>query len=107
MADNPYIDWLREERERMRGLFLSAADQLAKYYFRIKDYHASLAMTERILMVDLVWEPAYLYQIKNYERLNCRSLAIKTYQKCKEVMERELNVLPMADIEDLYKKITS
>ncbi len=105
LLDNPYIDWLREMREMLRSMFLNTAEELLKYYYRIKEYKSSIEIANRILEVDLCWESAYLYKIKNYDNLNRRSMAIKTYQKCKQVMDRELNVLPMAEIENLYKKL--
>lgn len=59
----------------------------------------------KALEIDISWETAYLYKIKSYAFLNRRSMAIKTYHKCKQVMDRELNVLPMAEIEDIYRKL--
>lgn len=107
LADLVYIDWLLDERERLRNLFLNTVDRLARYFYQISDNDEALKMTDLLLEHDPCWEPAYLLQMKVYERLKRPFIAIKVYQQCKAVLDRELNVTPMPDIEKFYMALAS
>lgn len=107
MADIFYVDWITDERERLQKIFLRTVDKLANYYYAIEDNEEALKMADLLLANDLCWEPAYLLKMKVYQRLNQRFIAIKIYQQCKQVLDRELNVLPMPEIEKLYRNLVS
>lgn len=107
MSDILYIEWISDERERLKNIFLSTVDRLAEYYYEIEDNEEALKMADLLLQNDPCWEPAYLLKMKIYNRLNQRFLALKVYQRCKTVLDRELNVLPMPEIEKYYKRLTS
>ncbi|MDI9483954.1 MAG: BTAD domain-containing putative transcriptional regulator [Bacillota bacterium] len=107
LADFLYIDWIEEERERLRTLFLNTVDKLARYYYLIDDNDEALQMADLLLEHDPCWEPAYLLKMKIYHRLNRPFVAAKVYEQCKTVLDRELNVTPMPEIEKYYQKLRS
>lgn len=107
LADILYIDWISNERERLRNVFLNAVDQLARYYYQTEDNEEALNMADLLLEHDLCWEPAYLLKMKIYTQLNRPFIAVKVYEHCREVLDRELNILPMPEIEKYYQEVIS
>ena len=107
LEDLPYLEWVADERERLRSLFLDTADKLARYLYEREENEEALKLTELLLQHDPCWEPAYLLQMKIYARTNRPFLAVKVYQRCCAVLDRELNVTPMPAIERFYQKLTS
>lgn len=104
-ADKLYLDWIRDERERLRSLFLNTGDKLIEKYYEVKNFENCIEFSNKILGVDNCWEKAYLYKMKSYYQLNRRSMAIKVYNRCKITLDRELNVFPISAIEKYYKKL--
>ncbi|ADL13352.1 BTAD domain-containing putative transcriptional regulator [Acetohalobium arabaticum] len=101
-----YKSWINIERERLIRLFLDTANNLIEYYFKQGEYEESIQLADRILAIDKYFEQAYLYKMKSYEQLGQRSFAVKTYQKCKGILNKELNINPISEIEDYYQKLT-
>lgn len=107
LADLLYVDWIQSERDRLRNTFLNTVDKMARYYYLIDDSDKALKMANLLLEHDPCWEPAYLLKMKIYERLHRPFVAVKVYQRCKTVLDRELNVTPMPEIEKYYEELTS
>lgn len=107
LADLLYVDWIQGERERLRNLFLNSGDKLARFYYLMDENTHALEMADVLLEHDPCWEPAYLLKMKIYERLHRPYVAVKVYQQCKSVLDRELNVSPMPKIEKYYQELIS
>ena len=89
-------------RESLRSLFLDSADKLAMYFYERVEYEEALKLTELLLQHDPCREPAYLLQMIIYARSIRPFLAVKVYQRCCAVLDRELNVTPMPAIERFF-----
>lgn len=107
LADLIYIDWLFNERERLRNLFLHTADKVIRYFYQTKQFSQALKVADLLLEHDPCWEPAYLMQMQIYKDLDRPYIALKVYEQCKAVLDRELNVTPMPEIEKFYAELTS
>jgi len=107
LASNLYIEWARNERERLRNLFLNTATKLLEYNFELAKYERTIKIANKILDIDNCWEQAYFFKMKAYQQMKNRSMAIKTYHKYKDVIYRELQVDPMADIEAYFQEVIS
>lgn len=107
LADFLYVDWIETERERLRNAFLNAVDKMARYHYLIDDNDEALKMANLLLEHDPCWEPAYLLQMKIQSRLHRPFIAMKVYEQCKSVLDRELNVTPMPEIEKYYQELKS
>ena len=105
IIDKLYIDWIRNERERLRNKYLNTADKLMTDYFKQNSCEQCIEICNDILQIDNCWEKAYLYKMKCYDKLDRRSMALKVYKKCNQVLDRELNVFPIPEIENYYKKL--
>jgi len=105
VVDKLYLDWVRNERERLKSLFLNTGDKLIEIYFKREEYQKCIDLSNKMLEIDNCWEKAYLYKMKSYNKLDRRSMAIKIYKRCKRVLDRELNVFPITEIESYYQKL--
>ncbi|MGM0437269.1 MAG: BTAD domain-containing putative transcriptional regulator [Bacillota bacterium] len=106
VVDKLYLDWVRNERERLKSMFLNTGDKLIEIYFERAEYQKCIDLSNKMLEIDNCWEKAYLYKMKSYNKLDRRSMAIKIYKRCKRVLDRELNVFPISEIESYYQNLT-
>lgn len=105
IVDKLYIDWIRNERERLRNIFLNNADKLMVNYFKQAKYEKCLEIGNKILEIDNCWENAYYYKMKSYNKMEKRSMAIKVFKKCKSLLDKELNVFPSTKLKNYYQKL--
>lgn len=105
LQESPYEDWCVEERERLQVLYLRASERVAQMLARRGDCEACIEVCMKILAKDNCWEEAYRLLMTCYARLNNRPRALRTYEKCVEVLERELGIGPMPETVRLYERI--
>jgi len=105
LIEDLYNEFIIRERERLQQLFLEAANQLMKYYYRQGDYKSTISLANKMLSIDPYFESAYLYKMKGYHQIGRREFSIKTYRKCKEILNEELNIDPNEKIKNYYKHL--
>ncbi|MBE3553743.1 MAG: hypothetical protein IMW85_01805 [Thermicanus sp.] len=105
LPDNLYDDWVNEERERLSLLFLKGSERLSLLLLRAKRENEAIPVAEKMLSIDPLWESAYRILMVAYQRLANRTLSLWWYEKCKQVLERELGVPPMEETTYLYRQI--
>jgi LuxR family maltose regulon positive regulatory protein len=105
LPERRYDDWCREERERLDTLFLRGAERLAQLLLDAGDDDGVIYWSERILRQDSCWEEAYRLLMIAYFRKNNRPQSIKWYRRCRQTLERELDIAPMPETERLYRMI--
>lgn len=103
LPERSHEDWCLEERERLQVYFLRGAEKLAHLYLEHEEYDACLQWAEKILTIDPCWEEAYRLLLLVYHRQMNRAMAIRTYQKCCAVLEKELGIEPMQATRELYQ----
>ena len=96
LQDYPYDDWCSEERERLLGLYLHAADRLAGKMAERGRWQETIDTCQAILQRDECWEQAYRLLMLAHARLGNRAQALRTYQRCVERLREELDVSPSA-----------
>ena len=106
LPDTRYETWAAEERERFSALFLELADQLAGLLLDEKQYAESVEICQRILAQDNCWERAYRYMMQAYDHLGDRGQVGRTYQKCVQNLQEELDVPPSSETMALYERLT-
>jgi len=99
-----YEDWSSEERERIQVLTLGAFITLGELLLA-ENPMESIRLAQQAIFIDTAWEDAYRIQMEAYLRNGNRPLAIKTYQKCKKVLDQEFGIEPLPETQQLLKKI--
>jgi len=99
-----YLEFTANERIRLRNKYLEAVENIISYCFRQKDYRVCIEYCNQALKIDRCWEPAYYHLISSYLKLDKRSMAVKTYQRCSQILLQELEVEPGSKIQKLQQE---
>jgi LuxR family transcriptional regulator, maltose regulon positive regulatory protein len=105
LPNRRYEDWCINEKERLKVYFLRGAEKLATLLLDEKQYDQAIHWCEKMLEQDVVWEEAYRLLMICYTQKNNRPQALRIYQKCREQLEKELGIKPMAKTEQVYNMI--
>jgi DNA-binding SARP family transcriptional activator len=105
VAEPVFEDWLMTERERLRELMLEAlARRLA--HQRTSGAAAPAVQTAlRLLALDPLQEAVHRTLMRLYGQFGRRDAALRQYQECVEVLQRELGVEPEPETKALYQEI--
>jgi len=99
-----YEDWSSAERERLQILTLGAFINLSELLVEDNPME-SIRLCQQALLIENTWEDAYRIQMEAYLKKGNRPMAIKTFQQCEAVLEKEFGVKPMPETKALYATI--
>lgn len=101
----PFEEWLLGERERLRELTIEALARLLGYQRQQGMLEAAVQTALRLLGLDPLQEVIHRTLMHLYTQQGRRDAALRQYQICVEVLQRELTVEPEADTKQLYQEI--
>lgn len=107
MKEEPFEDWLRVERERLRGIFIGLLERLMADYLVSDDFSGYVAMATRLLQCDPLREDVHRGLMHAYARQGRLTLAMKQYDVCREALGRELHLQPDGKTQTLYQELRS
>ncbi|GEQ86970.1 hypothetical protein ULMS_24780 [Patiriisocius marinistellae] len=99
-----FEDWTTEEREKLQILILGAYTVLAELIVE-ENPMESVRLTQQAIAIDATWEDAYKIQMQAYIAKGNRPQALKTYQKCVDVLDKEYGIDPLPATKNLLKEI--
>ena len=99
-----YEDWSSEERERLQVLILSAYISLAELMLDQQPLE-TVRLAQKAISIDNTWEDAYQLQMKAYLAQGNRPAAIKSYQQCIKVLDKEFGLDPLPETQEIYDSI--
>jgi DNA-binding SARP family transcriptional activator/predicted ATPase len=105
VQEAPFEEWLLAERDRLRELALEALAKLLRHQRTTGATEAALQTALRLLALDPLQEPVYRAIMRLYVQLGRRASALRQYQICVGVLQRELGVEPEATTKQLYQEI--
>jgi LuxR family maltose regulon positive regulatory protein len=100
-----YADWCLLTRERLRERCLEALDELAGRLLARRQYRQAIQTLRRGLEMDNLREKFHRQLMRVYALSGRRSQAIAQYQRCTEILERELSTAPSPETTTLYRRI--
>ena len=100
-----FEDWSFFERERLQRRCLEALTELSDYCSRQGEYERAIAYATQILSRDNLQENIHRQLMRLYYAAGNRSAALRQYEICKEVIERELGVAPLAETTTIYEQV--
>ena len=104
LPNRVYEDWTTEEREKIRILILGALVNQAELLVASNPME-SIRLTQEAISIDKTWEDAYRIQMAAYIAKGNRPQALRTYQKCVDVLEEEYGIKPLPATQSLLKEI--
>ncbi|GAB4272408.1 MAG: hypothetical protein Kow0080_18830 [Candidatus Promineifilaceae bacterium] len=105
LLNNFYDPWVLQERERLRLIYLRCLVRLMGHHHRQQNLVTSIDYGRRILSVEPWREDIHRHLMTLYAENGRRAEAIAQYQLCRQVLERELAVSPLAETEALYRQL--
>ncbi len=86
--------WVYSHREHLRQNYLNILLQVAEIYLQMSNYELALDYIQRALDEDNCLEAAYRLSFRVYAAMGNRPAVVRQYQKCCEVLQREINATP-------------
>jgi DNA-binding SARP family transcriptional activator len=105
LLGDPYADWAKPERERLRERFFDALLALAALYAREGNYSAALSSCRRVLARDEVRETAYQALMRYQAESGDSAAALLTYERCRFVLSEQLGADPSPLTQQLHGRI--
>lgn len=106
LPERLYEDWSSDERERLQVLALGAYITLGEMLIETNPME-SVRLGQLALLIDPTWEDAYRLEMEAYLKRGNRPMAIKTYQKCEQILDEEFGIQPLPETKKLLHKIQS
>jgi LuxR family maltose regulon positive regulatory protein len=100
-----YADWCLLYREALRERCLEALDELAGRLLARRQYRQAIQTLRRGLEMDNLREKFHRRLMRAYALSGRRSQALAQYQRCAEILERELGTAPSPETTTLYRRI--
>jgi DNA-binding SARP family transcriptional activator len=104
LPNRVYEDWSSEEREKVQLLILSAYITLAELLLKENPLE-SIRLSQKALSIDPTWEDAYRIQMQAYTAKGNRPQALKAYQNCVTILEKEFGIDPLPETKKLLREI--
>jgi len=100
-----FEDWLVAERERLRELALEALAKLLRYQVDTGPAEPAIQTALRLLALDPLRETVHRTLMRLYTRQGRRANALRQYQVCVAVLQRELGVEPEPKTREVYQEV--
>ncbi len=105
LDEPPFEEWLLSERERMRELALEALAKLFDHQTRAGLIEQATQTAGRMLSIDPLQEVVHRALMRLYARQARRAAAMRQYQVCAAVLQRELGVAPEPETTQLSRDV--
>jgi len=106
LRDAPGFDeWQFFQAEALRAELAGALANLAQGYAALAQWERAIGHARRWLALDPLTESAHRMLMRLYAGSNQRGAALRQYQRCAEVLEKEVGVPPSAETRALKEAI--
>jgi TolB-like protein len=101
--DTAFEDWIRFERTRLHDVAVDVFERLAA----ARSGEAAIAAAQRLLALDPVREETHRLLMRLHAVAGERAQALRQYDHCRDVLQRDLQAMPDAQTERLHRQIQS
>ncbi|HWT99410.1 MAG TPA: BTAD domain-containing putative transcriptional regulator [Terriglobales bacterium] len=99
--DDGFEDWVRGERQRLQELAIDVLERLVAS----RKGDAAIAAAQRLLSMDPVRETTHRLLMRLYAEAGQRAKALRQYEHCCDILERDLQAKPDAETVQLHRQI--
>ncbi|MCI0398980.1 MAG: hypothetical protein L0322_29160, partial [Chloroflexi bacterium] len=106
LPDSPAFDeWSYYQAEELRQAQAGALARLVSGYVAQGEFEVAIPYARRWLALDPLHEPAHRSLMQLYAWTGQRAAALRQYQACVELLDKELGITPQAETRQLYETI--
>ena len=105
LKEEPFEDWLRVERERLRAMAVALLDRLVAHYSAVNDAAACVRAATRLLAMEALREDIHRALMRAYAAQGRINLALKQYEHCRDALQRDLKLQPEPETRHLYEEL--
>ncbi|GAB4264722.1 MAG: BTAD domain-containing putative transcriptional regulator [Candidatus Promineifilaceae bacterium] len=102
-----FEEWALLEREKYRRTAVNLLWHLIQTHTKAGQYQAALHHANHLLQIDNLSERAHQQKIILLARTGQLTAAINHYEKCSQLLNKELGVAPSEETRIIYQKITT
>ena len=102
MKEESFEDWLRVERERLRGIAIAVLEKLVAHYSTVGMFAQCARAATRLLALEPLREDIHRTLMRAYASEGRFNLALKQYEVCRDALQRELGLQPEPETRKLY-----
>ena len=95
--------WAISPREYLRQTYLNILLQVSSLYFDQSNFELAMDYCQRAIDEENLFEDAYRLAMRIFAAMGNRAGLVQQYQRCVEVLEREINATPSAQTYDLLQ----
>jgi DNA-binding SARP family transcriptional activator/TolB-like protein/Flp pilus assembly protein TadD len=106
LASDEFADWIRGERDRLTEIRLDVLSRLLQRHQESGGSEAGLSAGQEILRLDPYNETALRGVMTLYAVSGRRNMALQTYQRFAETLERDLGVEPEAETRETFQALS-
>lgn len=107
LLEGEYESWCLVEQDRLRALRLEVLERLLEIHISHKRWNHALGCGRKLLRHDPLVEHVHRQMMALHYLAGDRPRALRQFETCKEVLERELSVRPMHRTIELYEALRS
>jgi DNA-binding SARP family transcriptional activator len=100
-----FDDWQFFQSEALRSDLASALERLVDGHILLGNYQVAINYARRWLSLDALQESAHRALMSLYAYSGRRETALRQYQECERILEKELGVPPLEETVQLYLQI--
>src|SRR5215470_10090801 len=100
-----FEEWLRAERERLHELALEAFAKLLGHQMKLGATEPAIQTALRLLSLDPLQEVTHRALMRLYAAKGRRAAALRQYQVCVDILQRELGIEPEEATKQVYREL--
>ena len=105
LLEEPYLDWVLRERERLRSLYLNLLVNILDLQMRQGAWHEGVDLARRILEQEPWLEEVWRAEMTCLAMLGRRSEALQVFLAGERSLRQELGVEPSAETRAVYEQL--
>lgn len=107
LREESFEEWLTAERARLHELAVQALTTLLQHYAEAGVPERAIGLAQRLLALDPLQESTHRTLMRLYAGQGRPEAALKQYENCIRVLQRELGVAPAPETSALYREINT
>jgi DNA-binding SARP family transcriptional activator/predicted ATPase len=100
-----FEEWLITERERLREVAVEILGKLLAHHIESGAAQQAIRTAGRLLVLDPLQEVVHRALMRLYAQLGRRDAALRQYQICSAVLQRELGIEPETPTQQLHREL--